>query len=294
MTQRDMPVLDGVDHEYVQAGDVQIHVAVAGPSGGPPVVLLHGWPENWWMWHKVIPVLAAQGRRVYAMDLRGAGWSEVTASGYDKEQFATDVLATVDALGVEKFDLVGHDWGGLTAQLIALRAPERVLRLGVLNIPPIWLSQLPLRALRGLYKLLYQPVVAAPVIGPLAQLSPPLWHLIRRSGMPEESAAFFRSCFRDRDRRIAGSKIYRSFIGKDALRLARLPYRTQKLVVPVRVLFGLDDVAVHPALLAGFDGHADDLKIVEVPNCGHFIVDEQPERVAAWLTEVLAEPIRHS
>ncbi|QCH26082.1 alpha/beta fold hydrolase [Mycobacteroides salmoniphilum] len=288
MTQRSMPVLEGVDHQYVQAGDVKIHVAVAGPQDGRPVVLLHGWPENWWMWHKVIPALADAGYRVHAMDLRGAGWSEVAATGYEKEQFASDVLAAADALGLESFDLVGHDWGGWTAQLVALKAPSRIRRLAILNIPPVW--QEPGRVARHAHKLAYQLVVGAPVVGPLSHLSPTLWWFIRRSGMPKDSVDFFRGCFRDRDRRVAGSKIYRSMVGKEFAKLARGPYDDQKLAMPVRVLFGLDDVAVHPSLLDGFTDHADDLNITEVPNCGHFIVDEQPELVVKWLTEVLAEP----
>jgi pimeloyl-ACP methyl ester carboxylesterase len=132
-------------------------------------------------------------------------------------------------------------------------------------------------------------VVGAPVAGPLSHLSPALWWFIRRSGMPQESVDFFRSCFRDRDRRVAGSKIYRSMVGKEFAKLARGPYDDQKLAMPVRVLFGLDDVAVHPSLLEGFKDHADDLRITEVPDCGHFIIDEQPELVIKWLSEVLAE-----
>ncbi|MDR3661214.1 MAG: alpha/beta hydrolase, partial [Mycobacterium sp.] len=271
MTQRSMPTLDGATHEYVQAGDVRIHVAVAGPEGGRPVVLLHGWPENWWMWRRVIPALADSGHRVYAMDLRGAGWSEVTPKGYEKEQFASDVLAAATALGLDSFDLVGHDWGGWTAQLVALKAPSRIRRLAILNIPPVW--QEPGRVARHAHKLAYQLVVGAPVAGPLSHLSPTLWWFIRRSGMPKESVDFFRSCFRDRDRRVAGSKIYRAMVGKEFANLARGPYDDQKLTMPVRVLFGLDDVAVHPSLLDGFTDHADDLNIIEVPNCGHFIVD---------------------
>ncbi len=288
MTQRSMPALDDVTHEYVQAGDVKIHVAVAGPVDGRPVMLVHGWPENWWMWHRVIPALADAGYRVYAMDLRGAGWSEVTATGYEKEQFASDVLATADALGLDSFDLVGHDWGGWTSQLVALKAPERIRRLAVLNIPPVW--QQPARVARHAHKLAYQLLVGAPVAGPLSHLTPTLWWIIGRSGMPAESVDFFRSCFRDRDRRVAGSKIYRSMVGTEFAKLARGPYDHQKLAMPVRVLFGLDDVAVHPSLLAGFTDHADDLSITEVPGCGHFIVDEQPDLVIGWLTEVLAEP----
>ncbi|YCU75018.1 alpha/beta fold hydrolase [Mycobacteroides abscessus] len=170
MTQRSMPVLDGVEHQYVQAGDVKIHVAVAGPQDGRAVVLLHGWPENWWMWHKVIPALAAAGYRVHAMDLRGAGWSEVAPAGYEKEQFASDVLAAADALGLESFDLVGHDWGGWTAQLVALKAQSRIRRLVVLNIPPVW--QQPGRVARYAHKLAYQLVVGIRWSG--------LFHICRR------------------------------------------------------------------------------------------------------------------
>lgn len=289
MTQRTMPALDGVTHDYVQAGDVQIHVAVAGPEDGRPVLLLHGWPENWWMWHTVIPALADSGYRVHALDLRGAGWSEVTETGYEKEQFASDVLATADALGLDSFDLVGHDWGGWTAQLVALKAPARIRRLAILNIPPVW--QPPSRVARHAHKLAYQLVVGAPVVGPLSHLSPTLWWFIRRSGMPAQSVDFFRSCFRDRDRRVAGSKIYRSMVGREFAALARGPYNHQKLTMPVRVLFGLDDVAVHPSLLDGFTDHADDLNITEVPGCGHFIVDERPELVITWLLDVLSEPL---
>ncbi|MCX8553859.1 alpha/beta hydrolase [Mycolicibacterium mucogenicum] len=288
MTQRSMPDLEGVTHEYVQAGGVKIHVAVAGPEGGRPVVLLHGWPENWFMWHKVIPTLANAGYRVHAMDLRGAGWSEVTPKGYEKEQFASDVLAAATALGLESFDLVGHDWGGWTAQLVALKAPTRVKRLAILNIVPVW--QAPGRVARHSHKLAYQLVVGAPVAGPLSHLTPTLWWLIGRSGMPKESVDFFRTCFRDRDRRVAGSKIYRSMVGKEVAKLARGRYDDQKLAMPVRVLFGLEDVALHPSLLDGFTDHADDLNITHVPDCGHFIVDEQPELVVKWLLEVLAEP----
>lgn len=71
--------------------------------------------------------------------------------------------------------------------------------------------------------------------------------------------------------------------------MARGGYDKQRLVMPVRVLFGLDDVAVHPSLLAGFHEHADDVRITEVPGHGHFIVDEQPGRVTEWLIDVLAE-----
>ena len=73
-----MPAVEGVEHIYVNAGGLRTHVAVAGPEGGEPVMLLHGWPQHWWLWRNVMPELAAAGYRVYAPDLRGLGWSEAT------------------------------------------------------------------------------------------------------------------------------------------------------------------------------------------------------------------------
>ena len=284
---RAFPPCDGVEHSDVVAGGVRLHLASAGPANGPVVVLLHGWPENWWLWHAVIGPLADAGYRVLAPDLRGFGWSEVTASGYDKEQFATDVIALLDVLGVEEFDLVGHDWGGWTAQLIALRVPERVRRVALLNIPPIWQS--PKGTWRHAHKLLYQPLVGAPGLGPLAHRLPLMWVIMGRSGMPPAAVAEFRAAFRPRDRALAGSKVYRTFLRREVLPLARGRYDAQRLTMPVRVLFGLDDVAIDRALLDDFPAHADDVRITDVPDCGHFIVDEQPARVIAWLQGVLAE-----
>lgn len=284
---RAFPPCAGVAHDFVDASGLRMHVASAGPADGPVVVLLHGWPEHWWLWHRVIGPLADAGYRVLAPDLRGFGWTDVTASGYDKEQFATDVLALLDALSIDECDLVGHDWGGWTAQLIALRAPERVRRLAILNMAPVW--QQVGGTLRHVHRLLYQPLVGAPGLGPLAHRLALTWRVVGRSGMPPAAVTEFRAAFRQHDRAVAGSKVYRTFLGREVFALARGRYDGQRLRMPVRVLFGLDDVAIHRSQLDGFAAHADDVRITDVPDCGHFIVDEQPGRVTAWLLEVLTE-----
>lgn len=282
---RAYPPVPGVEHADVLAGGLRMHVATAGPADGPVVVLLHGWPEHWWLWHAVMPALAADGRRVIAPDLRGFGWTEVTTDGYDKEQFATDVLALLDALGVEQCDLVGHDWGGWTAQLMALRAPQRFRTLAVLNITHVWLTTG--GTYKHLPKLAYQPLVGAPGLGPLVHRTAPMWALVRRSGMPAAAAAEFRAAYRSPERAAAGSKVYRTFLAREIPALMRGRYDGQRLTMPVRVLFGLDDVAIDRSMLDDFPLHADDVQITDVPDCGHFIVDEQPERVVAWLRETL-------
>jgi pimeloyl-ACP methyl ester carboxylesterase len=85
--------MDGVTHRYVDVLEVRMHVAEAGE--GPPVVLLHGWPQHWWTWRRVIPALATE-RRLICPDLRGFGWSEAPPGRYELAEFADDVLALLD------------------------------------------------------------------------------------------------------------------------------------------------------------------------------------------------------
>src|SRR4051794_33022829 len=80
---RPFPEVEGVEHRYVDAGGLRMHVAEAGPQG-EPIMLLHGWPQHWYLWRDVIPPLAEE-YRVIAPDLRGFGWSDAPPDGYDKE-----------------------------------------------------------------------------------------------------------------------------------------------------------------------------------------------------------------
>jgi alpha-beta hydrolase superfamily lysophospholipase len=96
------PELPGVEHRYIRtSGNVTIHVADAGPSDGRPIMLVHGFPQNWWEWHRLIGPLAADGCRVLVPDLRGAGWSDAPHARYPKTEMADDLLAVLDQLGVE-------------------------------------------------------------------------------------------------------------------------------------------------------------------------------------------------
>jgi pimeloyl-ACP methyl ester carboxylesterase len=86
------------------------------------VLLLHGWPQHWWSWRELMPLLADR-YRLLAMDLRGFGWSEATPRGYRKNELAEDVIGVLDALGIDRVNLVGHDWGGASASSSASSTP---------------------------------------------------------------------------------------------------------------------------------------------------------------------------
>ena len=101
-----MPHVDGVEHRFVDVNGLRMHVAEAGE--GEPLVMLHGWPQHWYEWRHLIGPLS-ETRRVICPDLRGLGWTDAPPGGYEKENLASDVLALLDELGVDRFDLMGHD-----------------------------------------------------------------------------------------------------------------------------------------------------------------------------------------
>ena len=117
-----MPTLEGVEHHFLDVRGARLHVAELGDPAARPCCSLHGWPQHWWSWRPLMPLLADR-HRVLAMDLRGFGWSEPTPRGYRKEELAEDVVGVLDALGVERVNLVGHDWGGVVGFLVCLDIP---------------------------------------------------------------------------------------------------------------------------------------------------------------------------
>src|ERR1700754_64659 len=156
------PQVDGVRHRYVETRGQRFHLAEAG-EGDDVVLCLHGWPQHWYEWRFLLPRLAAAGYRAVAMDLRGFGWSDAPPDGYEKENLADDVLAVLDAEGIDQVRLVGHDWGGWVGYLLCLRAPERFSRYLALNIPPPWVSVR--MVFPESWRFLYQLVIATPVLG---------------------------------------------------------------------------------------------------------------------------------
>src|SRR3954464_14704297 len=128
-----LPHADGVAHRRVNVDGARFHVAEAGD--GPPLVLLHGWPQHWWAWRKVIPRLAERHRAIVP-DLRGWGWSDAPPGQYLKQTFADDVLALLDVEGLDRVTILSHDWGGYASFLPAIDPPERVERLVALDIAP--------------------------------------------------------------------------------------------------------------------------------------------------------------
>ena len=126
-----------LEHNYIETNGICLHVVEAGPKSGVPVILLHGFPEFWYGWRKQIPALVEVGCRVIVPDQRGYNLSDKPkdVKSYLVDELVKDTLGLIEALGYEKVNLVGHDWGGGVAWELANAFPERVHRLGILNAP---------------------------------------------------------------------------------------------------------------------------------------------------------------
>jgi pimeloyl-ACP methyl ester carboxylesterase len=275
-----LPELPGVRHaDHTLATGVTLHVAEAGDPDAPAILAVHGWPQHWWLWRDVIPVLS-RTHRVICPDLRGVGWSGQPADGdFSKPRFADDMLALVDALGLERVGFLGHDWGGWTGWLLALRAPERLERLMALSIVHPWTPRG--AALLNAWRILYQPPLAVPVLGPAVVRR--FARLALGRSMDAATAEVYAAVLDDPARAEAWSRVYRHFLARDLPGL--VAGERGRVELPVKVLSGRSDPAVHPSLLGDLRRHAPAAEL-EIVDGGHFLVDERPELVAdrarAW------------
>jgi pimeloyl-ACP methyl ester carboxylesterase len=276
------PSVEGVTHHRVRARDIEFHYAEAG-SGSDVVLCLHGWPQHWYEWRHLMPALADR-YRVIALDLRGFGWSEAPEAGYEKENLADDVLAVLDELGIERVNLVGHDWGGWIGFLLCLREPERFRRYLALNILPPWTS---MRAMAPhLWRFWYQWLILSPGVGYQLHRSGKFvprvlaGASVRREAWDPATLHAFSDTFTEPERARAAVQMYRTFNLREVPEIARGRYAKSRLKVPTLMLFGTGDSALNHNLLSGYERHADEMSVEKVDTCGHFIADEMPQLVA--------------
>jgi pimeloyl-ACP methyl ester carboxylesterase len=265
---------------------VRLHVVVGGKSDGEPVVLLHGWPQTGHEWRKLAPLLGARYRLVIP-DLPGLGESSRPPT-YDKKSIALDLREMCDKLGLERFHLVGHDWGGPTAFALACAAPDRVRTFALLD-------------------------VTVPGIGPDISQGGRRWHhaFHMTPELPEVLTAgrereylgwFYREfcwqrgaigeadideyvrCYAKPGAMTSGFGYYRA-IPQDREDNKRILESGFRLRLPTLGLGGARTEARGRAEepLESLRAIADDVRGGAIPDCGHFIPEEQPAVLAEHL-----------
>ncbi|MGH4035672.1 alpha/beta fold hydrolase [Actinomycetota bacterium Odt1-20B] len=289
---RPLPALDGVRHRDVEVrGGVRLHVAEAGDGAGEPVVLLHGFPQHWYGWREVIPRLSGAFRLI-CPDQRGFGWSDAPATGYDTNSRVADVLDLLDALGLDRVRLIGHDWGAWTGFHLCLRAPERVTHHLALNMLHPWPRHR--RLAPQSWRFWYTALLEQPLLGRwLLRHRPGFTRYLMRKGAaaqevwsPEVLEEFVSSS-REPDRARAGEALHRAFALHDIARLALGRYRRLHLATPTLILGGERDFLLPPSVLTPpAEGLADDLRTEILTGCGHYAHEERPDAVAQAAREL--------
>ncbi|MCA8061400.1 alpha/beta hydrolase [Burkholderia sp. AU38729] len=280
-----------VTHHTLVANGIRQHYLDAG--SGPVVVLLHGFPETSYAWRHQIPVLA-RTYRVIAPDLRGYGETDKPASGYDKRNMALDIIRLLDALGIEKVVLVGHDRGARVATRLAKDHPERVDRLVVMdNVPTrIVAENMSPKTARAYWFFLFHLVVDLP-----------------ETLIAGNEEAWLRHFFSDwcyNPHTIEGTDFetyVKAYKRPGAVRGAMSDYRANaqdveqdqadadiRIACPTMAIWGEDFYAVGGMfdMKAVWEGMATNLRAEPISRCGHLPQEEQPERVNALLLDFLS------
>jgi pimeloyl-ACP methyl ester carboxylesterase len=282
---------DTFTSRYVDTGHIRMHVVTGGD--GPPLLLVHGWPQTWYAWRFVMPALARQFS-VVAVDQRGIGLSDKPTDGYDTGTLANDLIAVMDALGHDVFAVYGTDTGMPIAYALASDHPDRVARLAV--------SEAPLPGVSASPPLLLPPLLNAR-----------LWHLAFNQLPAELNEALVRGreeiFFGAEFDASAGTnklseEVVRFYVDTlasdpDALRGSFGFYRslgtttaqneqrkTRRLAMPVLAIGGAESVGEGAAKTMSLTG--DDVRGVVLPGAGHWVAEQAPDALLAALTDFLA------
>ncbi|WP_375770320.1 alpha/beta fold hydrolase [Archangium gephyra] len=275
---------------------LRMQVLEAGPAEGPLVLLLHGFPELSESWREVLPRLAMAGFHAVAPDLRGYGGTDRPQEGYDLDTLANDIVQLARHLQPERpVYLVGHDWGGLIAYHVAALYPEVVERLAVVNAPhpeqmarELWK---PGQLVRSWYIFFFQlPFLPEYLLSARGGALVP--RLLRRAmvdpeRVPPGRLAEYEANFSSREAARAAIDYYRMLFRRTVdprrLRESR-PY--PRIRAPFLLIWGEQDAALRKQLTQGLEPYFERKPAVHcLPEEGHFVPLEAPEKVAALLIE---------
>ena len=306
---------------FIDSGGVKLAVYTAGPVDGPPILLVHGWPEIAYSWTPVMPALAAAGYRVIAPDLRGFGRSDCPAdiADYRIDRLMDDIEAVLDYYGYETAVLCGHDWGGIivwhAARLISRRASKIIsvctphIRRAPVDPVKIYkkrfgedhyfvhFNELPgeadalfMRDIDGFFRLMFRTVPKGTQARHDMFYIPKKFEEFVDAGSPQLKGQILsdddRAVFTENYKRsgfTGGINLYRN-TGPNWEFTADLP---DDIHLPVLMISPEDDLLLPPSLTEPMPDMIADLTRVTLPDCGHWAMWEQPAAVAqailGWL-----------
>ncbi len=279
-----------LEHQFILSNGVRLHYVTQGE--GPLMLMLHGFPEFWYSWRHQIPAFA-QDYKVVALDQRGYNDSDklTDVSAYRMAELVADVRGVIQGLGYDRCILVGHDWGGAVAWNFAYAHPEMLEKLIVLNLPHPAKFAAGLRTPQQLLKSSYIFFFQIPFLPELVIQSFD-YRLLEEAftGMAVDKTAFTS----------ADLDAYKQAAAKPGALTAMLNYYRANifqpeltsrewdvLQVPTLLIWGENDTALGKELTYGTEAYVQDLTVRYIPNCSHWVQQEQPQLVNQYMQEFL-------
>jgi epoxide hydrolase 4 len=276
-------------HEYITTNGVELHYVTQG--AGPLLLLLHGFPEFWYSWRHQIPEFA-QYFKVVALDLRGYNDSDKpkNKSAYVMDEFVKDIQGVIKGLGYEKCVLVGHDWGGAIAWNFAYTHPDMLEKLIILNLPhPAKFSQ-GLLTLQQLVRSAYIFFFQLPWIPELFIKSSDYAAIERAfKGMAVDKNTFTQADIDSYKNSAAKTGAITAALNyyRNALQQRIFKRNWGILAVPTLMIWGENDTALGKELTYGTQAYVKDFQIKYIPNCSHWVQQEQPKLVNQYMRDFL-------
>jgi len=269
----------GFSSRFAVANGIRQHYVIGGK--GEPLVLLHGWPETWWEYHKVMPALA-QRYRVIAVDLRGGGDTDTPASGFDKKTMARDIRELIRVLGYSSVNIAGHDIGSMVAYSFAANHPEATRKVAMLDVTHPDPSYYEFRMLRAPgqpffpWWFAFNQVPGLPeqlVSGRARYLIDWMFNnlLLNQAAVNDFDRSVYAAAYNCPEGIRGGNGWYATFV-QDIADLATYS--------PVNApILGLVNSLFYPNMAAVLPTQGTNVTVHEVTNTGHYFVEERPQVV---------------
>jgi len=285
-----------LEHSYIETNGIRLHVVQAGPQSGTPVVLLHGFPEFWYGWRLQIPALVEAGCRVIIPDQRGYNLSDKPegVKTFSMDELVKDVIGLIDALGYEKVNLVGHDWGAAVAWVVANQHPERLHRMGILNVPhPEVMKRFLKRDLEQLRRSWYILFFQLPWL-PEALMRAQDWsamiRALRDSGkthtFTDEDIDKYKEAWSQPGALTAMLNWYRA-----AARYQMPDMKDALIRVPTLMMWGMKDVALSHRLARPSMDYCEEGNLILFPEATHWVQLDEADSVNHYLADFLLNKI---
>ena len=273
-----------MDYEFIETNGIRLHVAQDGPSDGPLVILLHGFPEFSYGWRRQIPYLASAGYRVWAPDQRGYNLSDKPdrLAAYSLDELAADVVGLIDAAGKKQVFLVGHDWGAAVAWWVAAKYPDRLAKLVVMNVPHgSVMKEYLMSSFTQMRKSWYMFFFQIPWL-PEMLAKRQNWKMIVESLTKSSRSGTFTDGDLDQYREAwSQPNAYRSMLNwyRALLQKPPKPPASSRITVPTLLIWGAQDKFLRREMAQASIDLCDDGRLIFIEEASHWVQHEEAEQV---------------